>query len=172
MEYDPRTPTFTHAEVCAATGIPSATLQNWVNRGIVKIENANPGKSAKRLYSEIDIEYVLFVTKLSSLGIPPADACGFAAATIFKALDYNKNGDGEYIGNLNIDRLKRQQFHLAIINPNINHAKEIECVEIVDMESINPINNFSPTHPVIVFPFGYIRLELRHKLNEIRNAKA
>jgi hypothetical protein len=58
-----------HAEVCALTGIPDATLQNWANRGLLPEMESAQGKGTRRTYEPSVLANVYFAVWLNALGV-------------------------------------------------------------------------------------------------------
>ncbi|HOI95025.1 MAG TPA: hypothetical protein PK250_10000 [Syntrophobacter fumaroxidans] len=48
---DPLKPTFTQDDILGISGIPAGRVQNWLNRGHIKIAQKSPGKGKHRLYT-------------------------------------------------------------------------------------------------------------------------
>lgn len=70
--------------VLAVTGMSAATLQNWVNRGIIKLAAQNPGRHARRLYSQLDMMRLMTLFELTRVGISVARAAEFAEEVVVK----------------------------------------------------------------------------------------
>ncbi len=62
---------YTQAEVLRVVkGLRPKTLQNWNDRDLVQIREANPGRQGKRLYSQTDIVKLAIMSRMSELNIP------------------------------------------------------------------------------------------------------
>jgi hypothetical protein len=82
-------PRFTQAEVLETLPwLKPKTLQNWVSRDVLRIQDPNPGRQAKRAYSGIDIIVLGFMARLGeSLGIGPSAARELARRVALHATD-------------------------------------------------------------------------------------
>lgn len=65
---------WTQGEVLKFTGLVPATLQNWVNRGLISPKIKNPGKAQRRFYAPIEVLKLRTVASLTAIGITPAVA--------------------------------------------------------------------------------------------------
>lgn len=63
------TPRYTQAEVLAVTGLRAATLQTWLNRGVIEVEAPLPGSGRRRLMSSIDIVKLAVLYRTDALKI-------------------------------------------------------------------------------------------------------
>lgn len=64
-------PTFTQQEVARITGASKVALQNWTNRGWIRLERDDWGKGKKKQYSFDDLFSVRGLVSLSKLGLSP-----------------------------------------------------------------------------------------------------
>lgn len=72
-------PRFTQAQVLKLVPELSAKdLQNWVSRGVLEVENPSPGRQGKRLYTGAAIVALIFMARITSLGIGPKAAFSMA----------------------------------------------------------------------------------------------
>jgi len=68
-------PQFVNSDVMQATGRSAATIQTWVNRGIlVPTSGQNPGYGQRRQYSAIDVCKIAVLGELTDFGFPPGEA--------------------------------------------------------------------------------------------------
>lgn len=81
---DLNAPLFPQQTVLKVTGLSSATLQNWANRGIIKLGEQNPGRQARRLYSQLDMMRLVTIGELTRVGISAARAAEFADEVVVK----------------------------------------------------------------------------------------
>lgn len=89
---------FTQAEVVKLTGINAATLQNWVNRSILKLKEQNPGRRSRRYYRQLDIIRVISLLELCRVGMSVTRAAEFTEEVVVKqALEEEK--DRQALGN-------------------------------------------------------------------------
>lgn len=70
--------------VVKVTGIPAGTLQNWANRGIVKLSVQNPGRQRRRFYSPLDMMKILALFELTRVGLTTARAAEFADTIVLR----------------------------------------------------------------------------------------
>ena len=70
---------FTQADVLEVTGLEGGSLQNWINRGVIKSEkNWRPGTGKRRAYFFPDIIRLAAVAEVRRAGIPIAECQQFA----------------------------------------------------------------------------------------------
>ncbi|MCL4852557.1 MAG: MerR family transcriptional regulator, partial [Bryobacteraceae bacterium] len=70
-----KTPQFVNSDVMQVTGRTAATLQTWINHGIlIPTSGQNPGSGKRRLYSAIDVCKVAVLGELTDFGFPPSEA--------------------------------------------------------------------------------------------------
>jgi len=62
-------PRFTQADAVAVTGLSPTMLQNWNNRGLVRLTADRPGRSGRRLYRAADIARLRVMAQLTALGV-------------------------------------------------------------------------------------------------------
>jgi DNA-binding transcriptional MerR regulator len=60
---------FTQADVLAVTKLRPELLQTWVNRGVLKLGEQNPGSGRRRLYSALDIVKLALMRRIADLGL-------------------------------------------------------------------------------------------------------
>lgn len=60
---------FTQPDVLAITQLRKELLQTWINRGVVKLAEQNPGSGRRRLYSAIDIVKLGLMRRIADLGL-------------------------------------------------------------------------------------------------------
>lgn len=65
---------YTQKDVVRLTGVKPSTLQNWINRGIVTLQEKHPGKQFKRSYTFVDVVGIAAMVEMTGLNIPPAVA--------------------------------------------------------------------------------------------------
>ncbi len=65
---------FTQATIVSIIGIKPATLQNWMNRGVLSIAKSSPGREKARTYDAVDVVQIAFVFELGKFGISPKEA--------------------------------------------------------------------------------------------------
>ncbi|MBP2227188.1 DNA-binding transcriptional MerR regulator [Azospirillum agricola] len=81
---NPHLPLFPQREVLAVLTIARAALsptnlQNWTNRGLVKLTENNPGRAGRRLYSLADLVKLHLMVKLTSLTISASSAASISS---------------------------------------------------------------------------------------------
>ena len=70
-------PQFTHGEAVAITGVPSKTLNNWTQRGIVHVGTLH--RTGRRLYSLLDLIELTIIGELADMvAMPVANAAAIA----------------------------------------------------------------------------------------------
>lgn len=80
-------PRFTQAQVLQLVPALSAKdLQNWVQRGVLEVENPSPGRQGKRLYTGYGIIALAFMAHMTALGIGPKAAFSMAAQVVEHAV--------------------------------------------------------------------------------------
>lgn len=62
-------PQFAQPVVLRVADVDGPTLQNWVNRGLVRLSRASPGSGRHRLYSAADVVKVAIMGRLGRFGI-------------------------------------------------------------------------------------------------------
>ncbi|MCL4395830.1 MAG: helix-turn-helix domain-containing protein [Chloroflexi bacterium] len=66
---------FENSDVVRVTGRATATIQTWVNRGVlVPASGQNPGYAQRRRYSAADVCQIAVLGALSDFGLPPGEA--------------------------------------------------------------------------------------------------
>jgi hypothetical protein len=75
-------PQFSQTEVLWVTRLAAATLQTWVNRGIVDLSERNPGTGKPRQYSALDVCRLRVMRSLTDLGISVSTAQSIANEAI------------------------------------------------------------------------------------------
>ena len=91
MAQGPFEPKYEQPAVLAATGLTSATIQNWVNRGTVTLTEQHPGRQAKRRYSEMDVIRIAIMAELVRLGIAPGDAWANASSVTIGIASFGRD---------------------------------------------------------------------------------
>lgn len=71
---------FSSEEVIVVAGINDSTLQNWLARGQLNLEQQNPGRGKPRQYSVYEVARIRFMKKLVDLALPLAPAFKITAA--------------------------------------------------------------------------------------------
>lgn len=61
-------------DVLAITGLDAATLQNWVNRGLIRLDCPHPGSGQPRRYSLLDAIRLRTMGYMTCLGVRAAEA--------------------------------------------------------------------------------------------------
>ncbi|MFM9860556.1 hypothetical protein RUR49_19020 [Pseudoxanthobacter sp. M-2] len=59
-------------------GLKPASIRNWIERHLLDVGGARPGKAGQLLYSPMDAVRLTFVTQMVRLGVAPAPAFGMA----------------------------------------------------------------------------------------------
>jgi MerR HTH family regulatory protein len=81
----PKEPQFTHGEAVAITALPSTTLNNWIQREVVRVGTMH--RTGRRLYSLVDLIELKIVGELTELvAMPPANAAPIAKEVRERAL--------------------------------------------------------------------------------------
>lgn len=74
-------PQFVNAEVMRATGLTMATIQTWVNRGLITpASEKNPGHGQRRFYSLKNIIWLTVMGRVTEWGLPVSLAAEIADA--------------------------------------------------------------------------------------------
>lgn len=95
-------PQFVNSDVMQATGRSAATLQSWVNRGVLlPASGQNPGVGQRRLYSAIDVVKLAVLGELTDFGLLPA-----AARKVVEFVGRKLSENGELPGILRMYRRK------------------------------------------------------------------
>src|SRR5579871_6542260 len=68
------TPRFNNSELMWVTGLSLATVQTWVNRGLIRIQEQNPGHGRRRLYSARNLFSLAIAARLAESKLPISDA--------------------------------------------------------------------------------------------------
>jgi hypothetical protein len=71
-------PLYEQADVVRLTEIASSTLQNWVNRGAIRLKNAKPGKTKNRKYSGRDVATIYITRALAKVSVDLKRAASLA----------------------------------------------------------------------------------------------
>ncbi len=71
---------FSSEEVMAVAGINDSTLQNWLARGQLNLEQQNPGRGKPRQYTVYEVARIRFIKKLVDLAFPLTPAFKITAA--------------------------------------------------------------------------------------------
>jgi hypothetical protein len=71
---------FNSEDVKVVAGINEATLQNWLARGQLNLEQQNPGRGKARQYTAYEVARIRFVKRLVDLGFPLVPAFKITAA--------------------------------------------------------------------------------------------
>src|SRR5260370_42192096 len=71
---------FSSEEVMAVAGINDSTLQNWLARGQLNLEQQNPGRGKPRRYTVYEVARIRFIKKLVDLAFPLTPAFKITAA--------------------------------------------------------------------------------------------
>src|SRR4030095_4693703 len=85
-------PQFSQSEVLWVTKLAAATLQTWVNRGIVDLSERNPGTGKPRQYSALDVCRLSIMRSLTDLGISVSTAQSIANDAIVSTLAVDLSG--------------------------------------------------------------------------------
>src|SRR5260370_40786268 len=67
-------------EAMAVAGINDSTLQNWLARGQLNLEQQNPGRGKPRQYTVYEVARIRFIKKLVDLAFPLTPAFKITAA--------------------------------------------------------------------------------------------
>jgi hypothetical protein len=71
---------FSSEDVKLIAGINEVTLQNWLARGYLNLEQQNPGRGKPRQYTAYEVARIRFIKKLVDLAFPLAPAFKITAA--------------------------------------------------------------------------------------------
>ena len=86
-------PRFTQGEVLRMLPMLKAkTLQNWVSRGIIEVDESRPGKGKRVLYTPLGVIGLDFMARVTLYGVPPAKASAMADDVIDLAVERIENG--------------------------------------------------------------------------------
>ncbi|MFC3629865.1 hypothetical protein ACFOM8_10460 [Paracoccus angustae] len=95
--FDLEEPRFTQAEVLRMLPLLKAkTLQNWVSRGIIEMDDRKKGKGTRLLYTPLGVVGLDFMSRVTLYGVPPKEASDMA----------------EYIMNRAVERFEREPFDI------------------------------------------------------------
>ncbi len=91
-------PQFVNAEVMRATGLSTATVQTWANRGLITpASEKNPGLGQRRLYSLENVIWLAVMGRVTEFGLPVSMAGMIASGFVklfqgpeFDTLSYRK----------------------------------------------------------------------------------
>lgn len=101
-----RTPYFAQAAVLEILpDLPAKTLQNWLSRNVLVLENQNPGRQAKRYFTPYGVIVLAFMIALTERGFSPSDSAEMStsvadrASEIFDRLisEVDISSDGPFI---------------------------------------------------------------------------
>lgn len=87
---------FTQPDVVELTGITPATLQNWVNRGVIRLAESNPGRQAKRTYCVSDVLRIAFYVSMGKLGLSPTVSEQIFEYVESEIADAQEDGDMDF----------------------------------------------------------------------------
>ncbi|GIK98487.1 MAG: hypothetical protein BroJett029_26960 [Alphaproteobacteria bacterium] len=93
-------PQFTQTEVLKVTRLTAATLQTWVNRGLLDLSEQNPGTGKRRQYSALDVVRLAIIKRLTRFGFSVSVARTIArhgVAWCFGASDLSVVNLGTYL---------------------------------------------------------------------------
>lgn len=129
---DLHAPLFTQAAVLSILPeLPAKTLQNWLSRGIIKLEIHNPGREAKRYYTTYGVIVLSLMTEMGSHKVGPSDALdiGFQvanrAADILKLYKWNDDQDGYKSIDYPSCDYKLLKRHVITRGPNRAYISEV-----------------------------------------------
>ena len=71
-------PVYEQSDVVELTRVSKASLQNWVNRQVIRPADARPGKAKNRKYSSFDIAVVALTNALVRIGVELSRAAQMA----------------------------------------------------------------------------------------------
>jgi DNA-binding transcriptional MerR regulator len=71
---------FNSEDVKAVAGINEVTLQNWLARGRLKLDQQNPGRGKSRRYTLYEVARIRFLKRFADLGLPLKPAFKITAA--------------------------------------------------------------------------------------------
>ena len=77
---------YANRHVCAAAGVPAATLRNWMVRGLVEPAHPSGGKGRPAQFSEPDLMTAVALARLRDMGLH--EASGLAEEVGRHAADY------------------------------------------------------------------------------------
>ncbi|MCC6393510.1 MAG: MerR family transcriptional regulator [Bryobacterales bacterium] len=79
MVIDQNNPQFVNSDVMRATGLTMATIQTWVNRGLITpASEKNPGHGQRRFYSLKNIIWLTVMARVTEWGLPVSLAAEIA----------------------------------------------------------------------------------------------
>lgn len=131
-------PRFTQADaVQLVPGVTRRTLQNWVQRALLELAEANPGKGAVRLHSGLGIVVLRFMQVLVETRIPPSAAREMASEIVQPVLDLHRSYQAEKRAgrpHWNVDAASVQSLRRAYIT--VSKGKYRVRVERGDLENV------------------------------------
>ena len=73
---------YEQADVVELAHVSKASLQNWVNRNVITVADARPGKARNRKYAKFDVGVIALTNALIRIGIELSHAAKMAADSI------------------------------------------------------------------------------------------
>lgn len=157
--------TFAHSEAATITAVPSATLQNWGNRGLLPGLVTGVGKGRKREYSAGLLSTIIFARDLVDLGFETGLAAHIGVAIHIELLKHL--ADLLKAGRSGRDKIEAFTCAVALIKPDrktLKHDVQIADYRHVDAET------FKPSRGVIFYPAGYAVIQaITRALDEKKN---
>lgn len=165
---------FDQAEMLLAINVPAHALQNWVNRGVIKLSMTNPGSGKRRKYSVSEACILALTQSLSELGLPVAEAAKVAnecGALLLKTIATRETQAKPYI----IIRRRRAIVHVFRAPGGYERQDSDFLFEFVGEDAkIADLTEY-PTQgvgPYLVVPWESIMAATITKLGEILKARS
>lgn len=137
---------FVHGEAVEVSGVPSKTLNNWIQRGLIDIGEMH--RTGRRLFSAMDLIELKVLGQLTMItGMTPANAVPLAQYARKRALEISERDDG---GELKYKGLKNEnRKYLVAWYDKEQYKAKIETLEHFFGEHSIP-------HAVVVVPLDDI----------------
>jgi len=105
---------FTQADVLSVTKLRKELLQTWVNRGVVKLGEQNPGTGKRRLYSALDIVKLGLMRRVADLGLE-LDIGRDLASEAERMLLNGRKVEWEYYLSIRVDAATQRDVNVTIV---------------------------------------------------------
>jgi len=105
---------FTQADVLGVTKLRKELLQTWVNRGVVKLGEQNPGTGKRRLYSALDIVKLGLMRRVADLGLE-LDIGRDLASEAERLLLKGKEIEWEYYLSMRADAATQRDVNVTVV---------------------------------------------------------